>query len=528
MLVALIGALSGVFALDKLKDSDQMMQGIYNNNLTPIVDIANANMQAIYYDRKLYAYVIESEKSAMDALAIEMAVAEQKMTEQLDAYRKTYLTDKEKDLLREFDAAWPIYADHAKAVMAFSYAGDNKSAMNAMHERAAKSFKKVDDLLTDLVNVNHELAEQAYATANAAATRAEQILIALVASGFVLGAFVSVMLSHAITRPLLKAIEVAETVSRGDLTPRFAVDSTDETGQMLAAMKRMIDSLSVSVATVRTKANEVAAMASELAVNTTQVSQATAAQSEAASGTAAAVEEVTVSIESMSKNADEVRTLAVNSLHQTAQGNDNMRELASEISQVEVAVGEIAQSVNAFVTSANTITAMTQQVRDIAEQTNLLALNAAIEAARAGEQGRGFAVVADEVRKLAEKSAQSAATIDTVTKSLGEQSSHVETSIRRGLESLQSSRGNVNAVVKVLEDAKAAVFGATRGIEDIANSFKEQSSASTNIAQNVETIAQMAEENMAAVGATAETARSLKSLSSELIQGVSGFRLAVA
>ena len=185
----------------------------------------------------------------------------------------------------------------------------------------------------------------------------------------------------------------------------------------------------------------------------------------------------------------------------------------------------MADSINEFVRNTEAINKMTQEVKDIAEQTNLLALNAAIEAARAGEQGRGFAVVADEVRKLAEKSSRSASEIDAITENLSAQSVSVRKSIEDGLGHLASSQSSVSSVADILQSANGSVTEVGQGLNAIAGATDEQRRVSNEVAQSIEAIAGMAQDNNVAVEKTADAAQSLEKLADSLQGTVSRFKV---
>jgi methyl-accepting chemotaxis protein len=212
------------------------------------------------------------------------------------------------------------------------------------------------------------------------------------------------------------------------------------------------------------------------------------------------------------------------SLRRSGEGNESLSRLIGEVGQVENTVKDIAQSVTEFVRSTESITNMTRQVKDIADQTNLLALNAAIEAARAGEQGRGFAVVADEVRKLAEKSSASAGEIDAVTHTLAQQAEVVRRSIESGLEHIASSQNSMGTVAEVLASASTSVTEVGRGLDAIASATDQQRRVSGEVAQNIESIAAMSRDNAQAVEQTAASAQEMEALAENLQSTVGRFR----
>ena len=329
-----------------------------------------------------------------------------------------------------------------------------------------------------------------------------------------------------VTRRLDGAVAFTRQLASGDLTARLEVSGGDEIGRLLHAIHDMNENLVGIVRQVDTSAREMSQGSSHLAASAQKLVQGSRNQTNAATAAADAVEGNSDSIAVTLRQAQEVSELSQGSLKSTARGNDALAQMVAELERAGTSVHEIAASVEQFVRSSEIITEMTRQVKEIADQTNLLALNAAIEAARAGEQGRGFAVVADEVRKLAEKSARAASEIDGVTATLGSRSAAVTGAIDKGKGSLQSCQALIAQVVAVLAAANEAATHAAQAAQRIAASVQEQTDASEQVSRHVRGIAEMAEANSAAIHEASATTRQLEELSRSLQDSISRFKLA--
>ncbi|MFN3984588.1 MAG: methyl-accepting chemotaxis protein [Rhodocyclaceae bacterium] len=364
--------------------------------------------------------------------------------------------------------------------------------------------------------------------ANEAVThlRNQSMAFALFAS-LPLLAFIYIFIRRVVARPMAHLSDSLGELAQGggDLTRRLPVESQDEIGRTAATFNKMLGTIADLVRQVGASASAVTASARDLSGNASQVAASSHRQNEQSMAAASAVEGLAENITHIAGSTDDVRARSRESLARSNEGKASLQHLIGEVSHVERAVHNMADLVAAFVKSTESISGMTQQVREIAEQTNLLALNAAIEAARAGEQGRGFAVVADEVRKLAEKSARSAGEIDEITRELTTQSAGVQQSLSQGLNHLDASRHAADVVSGVLDAANGLVVEVGEGLDRIAAATDAQRRSSDTVTLSIDEIARMAKDNNAAIDRTVAAARELEALASVLQDAVARFKV---
>ncbi|WP_024672139.1 methyl-accepting chemotaxis protein [Pseudomonas syringae] len=338
----------------------------------------------------------------------------------------------------------------------------------------------------------------------------------------VLSAILATVLGRSTTARLQVAIDAATAIANGKLDTVIDTSSHDE---LPKAFDRMQSRLREMIQQISQAANQLVLAVQQISGASEQLSGAIQEQSTAASAMAATIEELTVSIHHVSENADEAHQIASRSGDQSKEGALVIENTLSSMNGIAKTVQHSSAQVADLGQHSEHISSIISVIQGIADQTNLLALNAAIEAARAGEQGRGFAVVADEVRLLAQNTGKS-------TKEIAGMIEKIQAGVRETVDSMRSGVLEVNNGVEMASTAGSAIIEirdssnkVLQVVDQISFALREQTAASQDVARNVERSAQMAEQNNMSVQELLKTSGGLKALATSLQQEVSKFQI---
>jgi methyl-accepting chemotaxis protein len=351
------------------------------------------------------------------------------------------------------------------------------------------------------------------------------LILLAAALALVIGLLATLTITLLIVRPLKQVIQHARNIADGDLSVDIEVQRTDEVGQLLAAMQAMSLSLREMVGRLQGGVTQISASAQSLSAVTEQTRQGVNGQKAETDQVATAMSEMTATVHDVARNAEAAAGSAAEADKRVTSGTEVVRQTLARINQLAAAMATTTQSIEQLSEDAQRIDSVLDVIKSVAEQTNLLALNAAIEAARAGEQGRGFAVVADEVRALAKRTQQSTEEIEGLIATLRE-------GVRRSVEDMSKSGTLVEQTVQDANQTEGALTGIAGSVtqifemnQQIAAAAEQQSAVAEEISRSVTLIRDIADQSSTAMDESAGSSIRLAELGVEL-QGMAGhFRL---
>ena len=485
-LVVILTVAIGVMGIRNLAEVSHLSDRMYENDMLGLNALQEANTQLIVAGRSLRAALLASDEAARDAAANRAfkalgdtkALVEQSKSSFLTAEGKAYV-DRLDDPLNDY----AVLLEQLLRSYLASGALATETSISAQMPELARRGEIIDNLLSEVVGHKRERARDANQQINQIyiSSRTQMIVLILIAAalGFAIGIFIT----RSISRPLNRAVGVANSLAEGDLTVNVEVDSRDETGRLLASMQHMTERLRTVMADVRSAADSLSSASEEVSATSQSLSQAATEQAASVEETTASVEQMSASIAQNTESAQITDGIAGKAANDAVQGGQAVRDMVQAMKQIADKIGIID---------------------DIAYQTNLLALNAAIEAARAGDHGKGFAVVAAEVRKLAERSQVAAQEIGGVA------SNSVHLAEQAGA---------------LLDQIVPNIQKTSDLVQEITAASQEQSSGAGQINIAMSQMNQITQQNASASEELAATAEEMNAQASQLQELISYFRL---
>jgi PAS domain S-box-containing protein len=329
---------------------------------------------------------------------------------------------------------------------------------------------------------------------------------------------------EAFERNMVEFLSIVSTVSEGDLTRRGA-EGDDTLGRVVQSVNKMLDHFSTMLTEVKQIGLSVSSSATEILAAAEQIAVGSQRQADEITNTSSAVEEMAASMNQVSRNAEASAEAARRALEMAEHGDKSVRDTSEAMSRIDSAVLQTSEKMRLLGARSSEISEIIDLINDIAAQTNLLALNAAIEAAHAGEAGLGFSVVAEEIRKLAERSARATKDVANLIKSIQNETSEALSAMEVGMKEVKGGSSLASQASRALQDISVAVRQSSELIEEISAASDEQARVTSNLAGAMQTISSITLETSAGAHETAQTIQGMVGLSERLNRAISQFRV---
>ena len=402
----------------------------------------------------------------------------------------------------------------------------------AAFQAVVEAENRTEQLQREMVETAREAVDLADAVQQgqksamiAAHQQAMTLIIAVLAAIVILGGALAWFLTRSILQPVREAVSIATRVADGDLSVTVDTRRRDELGQLLTALATMVGSLRELVRHINDSSSNIASSAEELSTVTRETSDSVTRQRDQTDQVATAMNEMVATVNEVAKSAEEAFGAASTANEKAAAGEAAVEETLTYVNQLNGQVETVMERLRSLQADTQNIGTVLDVIKSVAEQTNLLALNAAIEAARAGEQGRGFAVVADEVRSLAQRTQSSASEIETLISNLINSTEDSVSTMENGTTLAGQTLDSARVTGETIRDIAAAVGNISQFNSQIATAAEQQTSVAEDINQNVTQIRDVSDQSATAAEQISSSSNELARLGEDLRSQVARFRL---
>ncbi len=519
----------GVLGARGVSQMSDSLKLVFANNLVSVANTAEAKTKAVGQTRDMFrlyiATVSNAPQSEKDEYLASMKANQLASEKAFATYRKTPLADDERAAGDMMEKDWPIYQEVVQKYLTLIKAGDVESARTVLFGDLQKKYRVVMDQLTIMIDSNNRQIGEGAVEAEVMETSAKTALYTGITLAFLAALGLGLFISRLISRPIATAVTSAQRIANGDLTQHIVSTGRDEAGQLLGALSDMQTSLKTTIQQIASASDQLASAAEELTAVTDNGSRGLVRQNDEIQQAATAVTEMTSAVEEVARNAVSTSEASRSTSLQATEGRNKAREAVTAINNATTEIAASTTMVEDLAVQVRDIGKVLDVIRGIAEQTNLLALNAAIEAARAGEQGRGFAVVADEVRALAARTQASTGEIEGMINS-------VQTSADQAVRAMGKSQSLVNDTQGLAQASGEALEQIAEGISQInernmviASASEEQANVAREVDRNLVNIQDLSTQTAAGAHQTNASTQELSNLALSFNNLVSRFRL---
>jgi len=519
----------GILGSRGVSQLSESLKSVFSNNLVSVANTAEAKTKAVGQTRDMFRLYIATASNAPQSEKDEYLAslkANQLASEKaFAAYRSTPLAPDERAAGDRMDRDWPAYQEIVQKYLALMNAGDLENGRKLLFGDLQKSYRVVMDELTVMIDSNNRQVGEGSAEAGAMESAAKTSLYTGITLAFLAAFGLGLFMSRLISRPIATAVTSAQRIASGDLTQHIVSTGRDEAGQLLSALSDMQISLKTTIQQIASASDQLASAAEELTAVTDNGSRGLVRQNDEIQQAATAVTEMTSAVEEVARNAVSTSEASRSTSLQATNGRDKARDAVTAINNATSEITASTTMVEDLAVQVRDIGKVLDVIRGIAEQTNLLALNAAIEAARAGEQGRGFAVVADEVRALAARTQASTGEIEGMINS-------VQTSADQAVRSMGKSQSLVTDTQSLAQATGVALEQIAEGISHInernmviASASEEQANVAREVDRNLVNIQDLSTQTAAGAHQTNASTQELSNLALSFNNLVSRFRL---